>query len=124
MPVPIRTTIVFLIKRDKHGAPEKVCLGMKKRGFGNQKWNGAGGKLVEGEDFVESAKRELKEEFGVVGKRFEHVASLDFPESDGNPAYYSQVYFCDKWDGEISESEEMRPEWFAVGENPIRQDVG
>ena len=44
---------------------EKVLLGMKKRGFGQGRWNGFGGKLHEGETIEQAAKRETFEEAGV-----------------------------------------------------------
>lgn len=35
----------------------KVLLGMKKRGFGVDRWNGFGGKVEANETIVEAAKR-------------------------------------------------------------------
>lgn len=37
----------------------KVLIGMKKRGFGEGRWNGFGGKVQENETIEEAAKREL-----------------------------------------------------------------
>ena len=37
--------------------PGKVLLGMKKRGFGEGKWNGFGGKVQSGETIEEAARR-------------------------------------------------------------------
>ncbi|XP_032115703.1 7,8-dihydro-8-oxoguanine triphosphatase isoform X1 [Sapajus apella] len=37
--------------------PQRVLLGMKKRGFGAGRWNGFGGKVQEGETIEEGAKR-------------------------------------------------------------------
>lgn len=34
-----------------------ILLGYKKRGFGQGKWNGFGGKLMEGESIEDAAKR-------------------------------------------------------------------
>ena len=37
--------------------PGKILLGMKKRGFGQGRWNGFGGKVENGESILEGAKR-------------------------------------------------------------------
>lgn len=37
--------------------PQRVLLGMKKRGFGAGRWNGFGGKVQEGETVEDGAKR-------------------------------------------------------------------
>jgi hypothetical protein len=37
--------------------PNQVLLGMKKRGFGQGKWNGFGGKVEKGETILEAAQR-------------------------------------------------------------------
>ena len=59
------TTLVFPVI----GKPiEKILLGMKKRGMGQGKWNGFGGKLKVGETVVQCALRELEEESGLIGK--------------------------------------------------------
>ena len=44
-------TLVFLNQN------EQVLLGLKKRGFGEGRWNGFGGKVEEGETIFEAAKR-------------------------------------------------------------------
>lgn len=38
-----------------------ILLGYKKRGFGEGRWNGFGGKLAVGETIEAAAKREVKE---------------------------------------------------------------
>lgn len=37
--------------------PQRVLLGMKKRGFGAGRWNGFGGKVQDGETIEDGAKR-------------------------------------------------------------------
>ena len=49
-------TLVAVLKENN------ILLGMKKRGFGEGRWNGFGGKVETGETIEEGAKRELKEE--------------------------------------------------------------
>ena len=57
---------LYIITRD-----ERVLLGMKKRGFGEGRWNGFGGKLHEGETCEEAALRELEEESGLKATSME-----------------------------------------------------
>ena len=42
-------TLVFLIKRSQ-GKISEICLAMKKRGFGMNRWNGVGGKVEKDEN--------------------------------------------------------------------------
>jgi mutator protein MutT len=114
------TTLVFLVKK-REGNIERICLAMKKRGFGANRWNGAGGKVEEGESIEDAAKREAKEEIAVTVEEMEKVAELAFTFPH-NPAFDQlvHVYFSETWGGEIKESEEMRPEWFMVEEVPYK----
>ena len=53
-------TLVFVFNPKK-----QILLAMKKRGFGEGKWNGAGGKVETGETIIQAASRELGEETGI-----------------------------------------------------------
>jgi len=108
------TTLCFLVRNGR------VLLGMKKRGFGAGKWNGIGGKVKDGEGIGQAAMRELEEECGVSAGRLEKLAELDFfftqrPEWDQKV----HVFIAREWDGEPSETEEMRPGWFSSDELPF-----
>lgn len=87
---------------------------MKKRGFGQGKWNGVGGKIEADETIEEALVRECREEIDVIPMHYWKVARLTFHEFDNGKAHtmYVHVYFCDEWEREPVESEEMRPEWF------------
>lgn len=113
------TTLLFLIKK-ADGKVSEVCLGMKKRRFGAGKWNGMGGKLLEGETIEVALMREIKEEIDVVPKNIKKIAELAFT-FDHNPDWNQVVhtYFCEEWEGEPVESEEMAPAWFTVGDIPF-----
>lgn len=101
----------------------KVLLAMKKRGFGQGKLNGAGGKLKPGETTEDAMIRESTEEVGARPKNYYKAAVLRFyfggsnPKSENNQRVH--VYIADEWDGEISESEEMKPEWFRMDSIPL-----
>lgn len=95
-----------------------VLLGMKKRGFGKDKYNGFGGKLQAGESIEQAALREAKEESGLTPLVYEKRAIIDFPDSY---PFRMNLYVCTKWDGEAIETEEMRPQWFSFDQIPYDQ---
>ncbi|KAJ4479874.1 NUDIX hydrolase domain-like protein [Lentinula lateritia] len=89
----------------------KVLLGYKKRGFGLHKYNGFGGKVELGETSPEAAARELEEEAGIKSA-LKHIGVLFFLSDDEDCAFHIDIYRGDGFTGVITESEEMRPEWF------------
>lgn len=97
-----------------------VLLSMKKRGFGVGNWNGAGGKLQDGETFEQAAVREVHEEIGVIveEKDLEKVAEMNYVNDDPNWGMFVTIYIARKWKGEPIETEEMRPQWFRPDEIP------
>ncbi|MDP2860785.1 MAG: 8-oxo-dGTP diphosphatase [bacterium] len=114
-------TLVFLVKKSQ-GKITDICLAMKKRGFGVNRWNGVGGKVDGQKETVEdAAKREAKEEIGIFVKELNKIAELlfYFPH---NPAWDQtvHVFFAENWEGEPVESEEMNPKWFPVDKIPFQ----
>ena len=96
----------------------KILLGMKKRGFGQGRWNGFGGKIQEGEGIEGAAKRELQEEAGVVAEEMREQGLLEF-EFQGNPEILEvHIFRVDRFTGEPQETEEMRPQWFPIDTIP------
>lgn len=99
----------------------QVLLGMKKVGFGQGRWNGFGGKVADGEDIEEAAKRELQEEAGIVPKDLKKRGILTF-EFVSNPELLEvHVFSSSDFEGEPAETEEMQPKWFLAGEIPFDQ---
>jgi 8-oxo-dGTP diphosphatase/2-hydroxy-dATP diphosphatase len=99
----------------------KVLLGMKKRGFGQGRWNGFGGKVKDGETIEEALKREMEEEVGITPKSFEKVGIIEF-EFLGEPEMLEVHFFkVNEFIGEPKESEEMKPKWFNIKEIPFHQ---
>jgi len=97
----------------------RVLLGMKKRGFGMGRWNGFGGKLIEGETIEDATRRELLEESGLTALSLEKVGVIEF-EFQGNPEILEvHIFRSDEVEGEPTESEEMRPEWYDVNTLPF-----
>lgn len=102
-------TLLFLIKEDR------ILLAMKKRGFGAGRYNGVGGKIEPGETIEQAMIRECQEEIEVTPVNYWKVAEHDFRLEKGNDEWkqmYTHVYFCDEWQGEPTETEEMAPQWF------------
>ena len=111
-----QTTLCLLVKENE------ICLAMKKRGFGIDKWNGYGGKIEAGETVERAAVREIKEEIGVEvdESNLQLAAKFIFyfpykPEWDHNVV----VFLIRKWQGEPIETEEMRPQWFGFDQIPF-----
>lgn len=115
----IQATLCILIK-DK-----EILLAMKKRGFGQGKWNGVGGKLdfEKGDkNIIDTAVRETKEEIGVEIKNPEKVAVLNFYfpyKKEWNQDVH--IFLIKEWQGEPSESEEMSPKWFRIDKVPFAE---
>lgn len=98
---------------------DRVLLGMKKRGFGIGRWNGFGGKMHAGESILDGARRELREEAGIEARDLIPRAVLEF-EFRGKPDILEvHLFSATTFDGEPTESEEMRPQWFAHAEIPF-----
>jgi 8-oxo-dGTP pyrophosphatase MutT (NUDIX family) len=114
-------TLIFLLKWDGSVVSE-VCLAMKKRGFGVGRWNGVGGKVEKDETIDDAARREAREEVGVEVSHLTKVGELtfSFPQHEGWDQFV-HVYTSNSWVGEPSESEEMRPAWFAVESIPYKE---
>ncbi len=112
---PQTCTLLFLI-RDK-----EILLALKKRGFGEGLWNGAGGK-VEADELLEQALvRECQEEIGVTPTEYTKVAVHEFVYETDNRVMIVHAYLCTKWLGEPMESEEMLPQWFKQSEIPYEK---
>ena len=99
--------------------PPRVLLGMKKRGFGEGRWNGFGGKVAVGETIEQAARRELQEEAGITPVSLEHAGMLHF-EFVGDPTLLEMhIFRCADFTGVVRESEEMAPQWFHQNDIPF-----
>ena len=116
-------TLVIPLRRCASASPPslQLLLGYKKRGFGQHRWNGFGGK-VEATDasIAEAAVRELQEEScllaspqqlqhrGIIVQRF-----LPLPQQPPLPLPLEiHVFTVEQWEGREEETEEMRPQWW------------
>jgi mutator protein MutT len=110
-------TLLFLVKNDE------VLLAMKKRGFGQGRWNGVGGKAESNESIEEAMIRECQEEIEVTPVIYEKAAEITFNEyhNEVKKQLYVHVFLCQDWQGEPVETEEMAPRWFKISDLPLAQ---
>ena len=111
-----QATLVLLVREGE------ILLAMKKRGIGQGRWNGVGGKPQEGADIIAAARREAEEEIGVEIEEMSEAGRLSFyfvhtPEWNQEVV----VYRTGSWKGEPVESEEMAPRWFKFEEIPYEE---
>ncbi len=95
---------------------------MKKRGFGEGKWNGFGGKVQEGENIEDAAKRELLEEAEITAQKLDKIGEIIFLfpyAKDWNQTVH--IFLVKKWKGVPKETEEMLPRWFKFNEIPFEK---
>ncbi|MCG8571531.1 MAG: DUF429 domain-containing protein [Spirochaetes bacterium] len=90
----------------------QILLGMKKKGFGKDKWNGFGGKIEPGETEKKAALRELKEECFLTAKKIEKTALIHFTFTNYDFTFEVHVYRVADFSGTPAESDEMIPQWF------------
>jgi len=98
----------------------QILLQLKKRGFGQGKWNGPGGKTEPGETPEESVKREVREETGIAIKSLKKMGELEFifnKKEEWNN--YCHVFVCDEFEGKPKDRGEGKLQWFKQEELPF-----
>jgi 8-oxo-dGTP pyrophosphatase MutT (NUDIX family) len=113
-------SLVFPFREDM------ILLGLKKKDLGEGNYNGFGGKFDSSLDnnILDTAKRELEEESGLVCSlnELEKVAVIDF-YFPFKPVLNQRVhvYFFKDVQGEPVETDEMAPEWFSLNKIPYKK---
>ncbi|MCK9393709.1 MAG: 8-oxo-dGTP diphosphatase [Candidatus Paceibacterota bacterium] len=106
-------TLCFIKKNNK------ILLGMKKRGFGEGKWNGFGGKVEDGESIEDGAKREFEEECGLRVSQLKEVGIINFNFLDSGQELEVHIFVVENYSGKVIETEEMFPKWFDFNDIPF-----
>lgn len=102
----------------------KIVLAMKKRGFGEGKYNGYGGKIQEQDDgdLNITAVRETQEESGLeIHHARRNLCAIITFYFGGEPGFKVHVFLVYDWYGEPEETAEMKPEWFNLDQIPYDQ---
>lgn len=98
--------------------PSRILLGMKKRGFGEGRWNGFGGKVTDDETVEEAAEREAKEEARIAVKSLRKIGLIRFTFENDPDVLVVHIFTTERYSGEPKETEEMKPQWFAFADIP------
>ncbi len=94
----------------------QVLLGLKRRGFNTNKWNGYGGKVLPHESILGSAVREIWEEAGLVihVNDLKPAALLHVYHGDTH-VFECYTFITEEWRGDPQPTDEMeRHQWFPV----------
>lgn len=111
-------SLVFCKKTGENGEKE-ILLGKKKRGFGEGKWCGYGGKLESQDQSIKHCGiRELEEECGIKAIDLEYRGVLIFIMLDRCMILNVYVFETHQFDGNAVETEEMFPGWYKETEIP------
>jgi 8-oxo-dGTP diphosphatase len=111
-----------LLTKTAADGERQVLLGHKKTGLGTGKIVALGGHVEEGEPPDQAAAREVKEESGLTvdAAALTEVAGITFlfPE---RPRWDMtvNVFTTAEWDGEVTETAEITPQWFPVTALPL-----
>ena len=89
-----------MLKRDK-----------RNKDFHKGKYNGVGGKFLQGETPDECLLREVQEETGLTLNKYQYEGIITFPKFDGENDWYTFVYTSTDFDGEITDSDEGTLHW-------------
>lgn len=113
--VPVDTAVLCFVRSRTH-----IWLIHKRRGLGNGKINGPGGRVHAGERTVDAAVRETREETGIIPVDPVEHGRLDFIFTNGY-SLSGTVYVAHRWTGVPVETDEAYPFWCPIGSIPYRR---
>jgi len=103
-------TLCYVIDK-KRGSTLMIHRVKKANDYHRGKWNGLGGKFEFGESPEDCAKREIKEESGLILKSLKLKGFITFPLFDGNEDWYVFLFTSDEFEGELISSAEGNLDW-------------
>lgn len=102
------TTLCYI---ESDGAYLMIHRIKKKNDMNKDKWLGVGGKFEEGESPFDCARREIKEETGLLVKKLDYRGIVTFI-SNIYGTEYMHLFTSDKYEGEINyDCDEGKLEW-------------
>ncbi|CAD8078567.1 unnamed protein product [Paramecium primaurelia] len=100
----------------------QILLAMKKRGFGMGKYNGFGGKVEKnGESIYQAAIRETQEEGCITPTDAQFIGYIKMDYDCEKETLKVHIFRATHFDGQVKETEEMKPQWFDVAKIPYNQ---
>lgn len=100
---------------------DRILLGLKKRGFGEGKLIGFGGKVNVGEKIEDAALREVFEEAQITPKDLEKMGVLEFTWDYKPEVLEVHIFKVTDFEGIPTEGDEMKPEWFSLKNIPYEK---
>jgi 8-oxo-dGTP diphosphatase / 2-hydroxy-dATP diphosphatase len=100
---------------------QKILLGMKKKGFGQGRWNGFGGKVEAGETLEEATIREVKEEAGISVSDLIKRGLVIFEYEHRDSTMEVHIFETRNYEGMPEEREKLIPQWFDQDNLPIEK---
>ncbi|MCX6744376.1 MAG: 8-oxo-dGTP diphosphatase [Candidatus Parcubacteria bacterium] len=111
------TTLCYLLNNQN-----QVLLIMKKKGFGQGRWNGPGGKVKPGETPEQAAMREVEEETGYKPANLTNLGYIEFIwETKTENNQICHIFLTKEFTGEMRESDECLPQWYDIDKIPLDQ---
>ena len=105
-------TLCYVIDK-KRNATLMIHRVKKKNDYHLGKWNGLGGKFEIGESPEECAKREIKEESGLILENLNLKGFITFPLFDGNEDWYVFLFTSNEFSGNLIDSSEGNLKWIS-----------
>lgn len=103
----IKTTLCYL---ENNGSYLMLYRDKKKNDLNEGKWIGVGGHVEKGESVTMCLKREVKEETGLILKKYTYKGTIDFL-NDNYPPERMYLYWSNSFTGDLIECDEGELKW-------------